>query len=217
MGELNRIYHSEELFPFFQNRLVNKSRPEYSSYLRWLGLDELDADPLTVLAVTGGVRATDSFELIPAPKSKDGNLVLDFFPRGLRYTPQFALSELEKLQLGDKLYIAKDIQNVKDSHALLLRTGSPSVFVGYIAKYYSRSLCKLLDIDPSSISVFVKKINLDAPLDMRLLCTITTPIKSSSNFLESDSDFLPWTGADTVRSGAFLDTGIQLDIDKLII
>ena len=35
MSNINEIYESDELFPLFTCRLLNKSRPEYKDYLTW--------------------------------------------------------------------------------------------------------------------------------------------------------------------------------------
>src|SRR5690242_9947223 len=68
MSDLDRPYVSKALFPIFTNRLLPKSRPEYSEYLTWLGLTEQSHTVLVELERTSGVRATDNFELIPMPQ-----------------------------------------------------------------------------------------------------------------------------------------------------
>ena len=66
MPRLNDVYESDELFPLFANRLLSEKRPEYQAYLTWGGFDPNDPpDPLALLAVTGGRRATDQLEVFP--------------------------------------------------------------------------------------------------------------------------------------------------------
>ena len=104
MQALDQVYYSDSLFPFFANRLLSKSRPEYKQYLHWLGLDALPRTPLEVLAVAGGIRATDNYELIAPPRQVGGTLYLDFFPRGLRYQPPGLVHQLLELKEEDSLY-----------------------------------------------------------------------------------------------------------------
>src|SRR6266699_1813661 len=68
MPEVDAIYESNELFPLFANRLLARSRPEYEAYLTWGGFDpNHPPEPIAILAVTEGRRATDSLEVFPCP------------------------------------------------------------------------------------------------------------------------------------------------------
>lgn len=197
MDKLDQVYFSKELFPFFQNRLINKSRPEYKNYLRWLGLESVASDPMAILSVTGGVRATDSFELIPSPHHKGDRLILDFFPRGLNYLSKDTIESISLLQEDVRLYLMKDIQNPHDDKAILLRADEPKLLTGFMPKYYCSGLNKLLD-EKSEAVVKIKRVNKDAPLDMRLLCTLTTPCEMNFRLIENEADFLPWAANETV-------------------
>lgn len=215
MGDLEKVYYSKALFPFFQNRVISKSRPEYKDYLDWLGLPAVTDDPLSVLSVTGGLRATDSFELIPAPHRHETNLVLDFFPRRLRHMPFVTIEAIKTLTPGTRLYLMRDIQNKFDPNALLLRTDEPNIAIGYLAKYYGAGLDRLLTVSTKDVIVEVKQVNVDAPLDMRLLCTLTAPWGDQFQLLESENDFLPWEedANDFVQSNAILRTSLSLESD----
>ena len=64
MPRLDVVYELDELFPLFANRLLSKSRPEYQAYLTWGGFDPNDTpDPIGLLGVTEGLRATDQVEV----------------------------------------------------------------------------------------------------------------------------------------------------------
>lgn len=191
MSALDKTYFSEELFPFFANRMISKSRPEYKKFLSWLGLDDVTGDPVSVLSVTGGLRATDSFELVPAPRRVGEFLKFDFFPRGLRHLPTDSIQKIHSLLPGERLYLLRDIQNTHDSQSLLLRTDSPKSLVGHVAKYYCSWLSGLMNTDPDGVTVKVKLVNADAPLDMRLLCTLEAPWKDGFQLFETENDFLP--------------------------
>ena len=62
--DLDETYWSPELFPVFQNRVMNRSRPDFADYLRHLDLPE-GADPIEILRVNGGSRVTDTYEVFP--------------------------------------------------------------------------------------------------------------------------------------------------------
>jgi len=66
---LEKEYWSSELFPLFSNRVMNWERPDLGAYLHALDLAH-ETDPLEILAVSGGRRATDSYEVFPEIKKK---------------------------------------------------------------------------------------------------------------------------------------------------
>lgn len=77
-------YVSSELFPLFQNRVMNKRRDEFQSYLQQLDLDHTHADPLSILEVSGGTRRTDNLEVFPKiSKNARGEFGARFFSEGL--------------------------------------------------------------------------------------------------------------------------------------
>ena len=196
MQALDKVYYSRTLFPFFANRLISKSRPDYRQYLRWLGLDNIPSTPLEVLAITAGVRATDNYELVAPPRLVGQSMELAFFPRGLRYLPPLSLAQLEEFSEGTSVFLLKDVQNVKDVLALAIRTEQPhTMFVGYVPRYYCRGLTRLLDNSPACVEGRIKRVNLDAPLDMKLLVSIRSTIPEGFDVLSEVEDFLPLNSA----------------------
>jgi hypothetical protein len=174
MQDLHAVYKSHDLFPLFANRLISKKRPEYKDFLRWLDLREDEADPLVLLARTEGVRGTDSLTVFPCPeKTPEGKYVAHFFSHGLRYLPDEARLRVTRLQPGDRLYLMPDAQNPHDRCALALRTNDPATIVGYCPRYISRDFLQVLLNDPNAVDVRVKRVNTDAPIQLRLLCTLT--------------------------------------------
>jgi hypothetical protein len=174
MDNLHTAYRSAELFPLFSNRVLTRSRPEFARYLQWTGLPEgAVEDPMNILAVTGGLRGTDQIELFPYPtETEDGKLRIDFFARGMRFFADPNVRAADELMPGTKLYVMHDLQNEYDEFALCLRTGNPSYLVGYVPKYYTRDICKLLHQKPCDLKITVKQVNAGAPLAMRLLCSL---------------------------------------------
>lgn len=172
MRDLKVEYVSEKLFPLFANRVLPKSRPEYSDYLNWLGLSEASHDALEELARTGGLRATDSLELIPCPApTEEARYEVFFFARGLRHLSKDCQERTLQLVHGDKLYLAQDLQNEYDSKALFVRTSDPVTLVGYVPRYYSNDFTDLINqVGSDSVSVTVERVNAAAPMQYRVLC-----------------------------------------------
>ncbi|MGN2246942.1 HIRAN domain-containing protein [Frateuria sp. GZRR35] len=177
MSDVTVPYLSKELFPLFANRILAKNRPEHSEYLGWLGLSATKHDELEELSRTGGLRATDSLELIPCPApSPDGFYEEFFFCRGLSHLPAATQSRANELVRGERLYILRDIQNGWDSDALALRTDDPVSLVGYAPAYFARDFSELLRRQgPNSAVVTVEKVSPSAPLQYRLLCRLRAP------------------------------------------
>lgn len=173
MTNLKVIYESEELFPLFANRLLSPSRPEYQDYLKWLNIRKGGDSPFVILSITGGIRETDLLEVFPCPeRNSDGKYEIYFLNHGLRYFSEFAIERVNNLEPGNKLYLMHDIQNFYDSYALALRTQDPPILIGYCPRYLTEDLHKLLKQEHTKLEVFVEKINLDAPIQLRLLCKV---------------------------------------------
>jgi hypothetical protein len=200
MQAFDKVYYSTSLFPFFANRLIAKSRPEYRSYLQWLGLETMPTSPLEVLAITGGARATDNYVIVAPPRMTNVGIELDFFPRGLRYLSVSALAELMDVEQGSPVYIVKDVQNPNDSGALALRRERPyPALIGYVPRYYAPGLHRLLDVSSAALRCIVKRVNPDAPLDMKLLVSIRATPPADFEIFSDVDDFLPLASSQTKR------------------
>jgi hypothetical protein len=192
MDHLDAVYESSSIFPLFANRLISKSRPEFKDYLRWLGRENMEDSAMAMLALTGGIRGTDSIELFQPPSGgENGEYQVDFFIRSLSHMPKEALFHIAKLVAGEKLLLMKDCQNDFDSLAVALRSDNPAFFLGFCPKYYARDLVVLLSTPESRIDVRVKCVNIDAPLNMRLLCTVTGIAPTGFVPLSGEDDFQP--------------------------
>ena len=136
----------KDLFPLFRNRLLSNSRPEYKEYVKWLGINNDEESPLDILAMTEGIRATDTLEVFkyPTPNSK-GEYEVDFFSHGLRYVSKRVLERVNHLKKGERLFLAFDMQNEYDAKAMALRTDDPVEFVGYCPRYLAPDFLKLLE------------------------------------------------------------------------
>lgn len=173
MSDLHSSYESSTLFPLFSNRLLSKNRPEYHDYLRWLDIQTEISDPIEELAKTGGIRATDSLIVFPCPEPEsDGRYRISFFGHGIRYLPPQAQQWVEQLESGRRLYLMLDNQNEQDTLAIAMRT-EPAMVVGYVPRYFTEDFRKIMEGKiADTIRVQVDKVNHDAPIQMRLLCTL---------------------------------------------
>ena len=170
---LGEVYKSTYLFPVFANRLMPKSRPDYSSFIHWLNLSQDERDPIAMLARSGGRRETDTLTVFPCPElDSEGRYCLHFFLHGLRYLPQCAIERINRLETGEKLWLAHEFQNHYDSKALTLNTEDHYI-VGYCPRYLTREIFELLK-NASFVEVRVELVNQPpTPLQFRLLCNIT--------------------------------------------
>jgi hypothetical protein len=173
MPGLEEIYESDELFPLFSNRLLTPSRPEYQAYLAWGGFDpNIPPDPIAILGVTEGLRATDYLELFPCPSPDErGCYVNKFFLHGLRHMPAAAQARVAMLTPGEPLLPMFDDFNPHDPNAVAVRTARDCVMIGYVPRYLAREvrqLCKACG--PDSVGLQVERVNPNAPLQQKLLC-----------------------------------------------
>jgi HIRAN domain len=176
MLDLTSVYESQELFPLFANRLLAKTRPEYPHFLDWVNIPHDQDDPLVLLARTGGMRETDSLAVFPCPEPReDGIYFMHFFSHGIRYLPIQAIETVDTLSPGDRLLLMPDPQNAYDRYALALRTASVAMIVGYCPRYFSRDFLTLLQANPVATHVRVERVSRDAPIQLRLLCSLTAP------------------------------------------
>lgn len=189
--KLDKVYTSSEIFPLFANRLMRPSRPDYQDYIQWLDLHKNQADPLVILGRSGGKKATDNFEVFPEPeRNENGDHYLHFFAHGLRHMPECSQEKVMQLQLEEALFLAHDLQNNYDSQALLLLTEQKHI-LGYCPRYLAADVGEVLQENPQSVSVQVKRVNpAPTPIQLRLLCKMT--VQNSQNFSPfSTQDYQP--------------------------
>ncbi len=170
--DFNRVYRSRDLFPFFTNRLMQPSRPDYAAYIGNLGLDPSMADPFAILARSGGGRATDSIEVFPYPTfSPEIGYETIFCAHGVRWLPEFVREHILTLQPNQPLLIMMDCQNPVDPNAIALRTEN-KIMVGYIPGYLLADAATLRQSCPfDSHTIKVLRANTPpATLQQRLVC-----------------------------------------------
>jgi hypothetical protein len=175
---LEEAYESPELFSAFQNRIQPESRPEYLDYLSWLGLPASEAEPLSILERTGGIRQTDALELFRVPEpDNEGRISGLFFLRGLSHRDPVIQQHISGICPGEPLLLAPDPQNVRDDQAVLLRTEEEIFVPGYLPRYLAPLALTRLQEAADSIRITVERVNPPpAPVQLRLLCRFDTVV-----------------------------------------
>lgn len=171
MQDIEGRYISEKLFPIFLNRILPRNRPEYPEYVNWSGLDVNTVSDFQILSRTGGLRATDHIQIHSAPeKTEDGKYRVFFFCHGIRHMDPAAATRVEFLAVGSQLYPMLDTQNDFDANAIALRTGDPAVMIGYIPRFYAKDIGDLIKTDQSEVNILIERLNISAPIQMRVMC-----------------------------------------------
>lgn len=133
--EFEQTYFSNELFPLFQQRVMNPRRPDYERYIRSLNLPS-DATPWDQLARSGGKRTGDTIQLFPVPIVRaDGSSCCRFLVHGVRhvegnYNPSVQ-QRIQDLHKGDFLQLVPEPDNVANPEALLI-TAEGNELLGWI-------------------------------------------------------------------------------------
>jgi hypothetical protein len=170
---LDEIYTSTYLFPVFANRVMSRSRPDYSSFIEQLDLLHDDPSPMAILARSGGERVTDTFAVFPCPEvDEQGRYNLYFFSQGLRHLPSSAIDRIERLEAGETLESDREVQNPYSDRALISNTEERCI-VGYFPRYLLAEIFELLRHDVN-LEVRVERVNKPTtPFQFRLLCKMS--------------------------------------------
>ncbi len=156
--EFRREYTSVDLFPLFQNRVINSRRPERNHYLRSMDLDP-GADPIEILSASGGRRMTDSYEVFPKlVKGRDGSFSCRFFLHGWRHVSPAAQERLDALEPDETLYVTLELTNPRDGVAVQIQTEDYHV-IGWAPRYLVGDLAAAMAEAPFEYSVRVVRVN----------------------------------------------------------
>ena len=131
--DIKRVYESARLWPFFDLRVMDRKRPDFPQYVRWLGLT-VEASRLDILSRSGGVQKGDSVYLAEAPAvADDGATEAVFLARGTSYAARDYGTEaaVDSLRAGGQLMLVDDDTNEANPQALLLKTADGAA-VGWI-------------------------------------------------------------------------------------
>ncbi len=184
------IYEDRNLFPFFQNRLLSKKRPDYKEYMSLLDLP-LDSDPLDILSVSGGIRATDNLEIFPEiRRGMDGRFHCRFFLHGWRYVNEIARERINHLKLDEKLRVSIELNNPSTQLAIQVMT-EDYVMLGWSPRYLVGDLINVVNEANSEIRARVAKVNASSGnLQQKVLIELTGKWPSQNPFDNEDFKFI---------------------------
>ena len=161
--DLNQDYQSSELFPLFQNRVMNRARPDFANYLRSLDLTE-EADPIEILSTNGGHRVTDTYEVFPKIEKDDtGSFSCRFFLHGWRHINEAAIDRIDRLEQGEELYVTLELRNPATGLALQIQT-KDYYMIGWAPRYLVKDLFAAIAEGPGKFGAKVVRINPQAIL-----------------------------------------------------
>lgn len=163
-------YHSQRIFPVFQNRVISPKRADFPAYMRNLDLPaDPPPDPISILQVSGGRRVTDSYEVFPKIiKREDGGFTCRFFLHGLRYVNKAARRRVDNIQKGETLYVTLELTNPATGLAIQIQTEDYHM-VGWTPRYLVDDLVQAM-ADSNEYRARVVRLNPPpAPLSNRLL------------------------------------------------
>lgn len=167
------IYVSDELLPFFENRILNRKRPEFKDFLRWLDLDYSSYDPLVILILTEGERATDRFKIFPLPEIKtDGSFNLKFFINEINNTNYEEI--FSHLHLDDPLSLRLKPQAKIEKNTIFLETKDSKILIGSLPTYLCQYFSQIFKNNKASnLQIIVTKINTDTRFSYKFLCSLS--------------------------------------------
>lgn len=186
-------YFSEKLFPLFHNRVLSSKRADFSEYINWLGLTREEADPISILSVSGGTRVTDNLQTFPKIETAaDGSFQMRFFAHGLRHLPQASRERAARLTPGEKLRVMIEVNNPATRLAVTLHADD-YVMVGWAPRYLVEDLVTCIPRAPEIEATVVKVNHLHAPLNQSILVEYAGKVPKD-HMLMSSLDFTPLIG-----------------------
>ena len=171
---LHHRYTSSWLFPLFKNRVMNNQRKSFREYLSFLDIDDVAPDPLEILAVDGGYRATDHFQVFPKiQKQENGAFRCRFFLHGWRHTNIDAQERIRSLHSAETLYVTVELTNPKTQLAIQIQTKDYHM-IGWAPRYLVGDLVRAMAHAPRDYQARVVKINpVPAPSMQRVLIELS--------------------------------------------
>ena len=187
---LHERYESAELFPLFKNRVLDPTRKDFADYLRSLDLDPTNPDPIEILAISGGQRQTDSFEVFPKiEKTENNTFTCRFFLHGLRHVSEGAQLRSLRLTASEPLQVSLEFNNPATGVAIQLTTKDYE-FLGWAPRYLVPDLLKAI-AESLEISAYVVRINeVGVPLNRRVLIELSGRLPAGYEPM-SGRDFQP--------------------------
>ena len=165
--DLHKDYRSPKLFALFNNRVMWPSRPDFPAYLESLALSA-NADPMDMLAVSGGSRITDSYAVFPKlVRDPNGAFACRFFLHGGRHVSPSAQERINRLEKNEPLYAAAELTNPLGELVLHIQTTDYHM-IGWAPRYLAPDLVEVEA--PGALAVRVVRVNqMPVPSEHRIL------------------------------------------------
>lgn len=182
---------STDLMPLFKNKLPPRTRTDFAKIAHWVGLDGKE-DEFTLLKGFGLIAGTDGLMVYPEPKVEDGSYTVDFFVHGMRHMHSDVANWCTGRSEGEMLLPLLDVKNPVDTSAVALRDKNETIIVGYVPTFYADDLYRILRHKEVArdAEIRIRRINTDAPIQLRLLCRFTARTKENFRPLDT-SDHQP--------------------------
>lgn len=186
--DVEKTYESGELFPLFQERVLDPARDDFERVLTELDLDPAKATPWEQLVRSGGGSEGDTLQVTPLPHQDHEVWECTALVAGLRYfqmksvltelgeTPVYSADGFEavlnSLEIGTSLVVRKEIGNVYNPDALLLFTSDGDV-LGYLPDWVARLSTASRVAGGADPTVRVERVNaLDSGWHLRVLVSV---------------------------------------------
>ncbi len=161
--DFGQTYESDNLFPLFANRVMNRNRRSFASYLNSLGIDSSEPNPMEILAIDGGRRMTDRFEVFPKlPRDANGGFRSRFVLHGSRHASDAAQERLTTLQPNEEMHVTLELTNRAAGRAVQLQTMDYHM-IGWAPRYLVHDLVEAMTHAVSDYQAQVVKVTHDSP------------------------------------------------------
>lgn len=142
--------------------------------MKLLDLEGMEPDPLQIMAVDGGYRATDSYQVFPKiDKGVEGCFQTRFFLHEWRHVNQQAQDCLEKRFAGEELYVTVELTNPETTTAVQIQTKDYHM-LGWAPRYLVHDLVRAMAYSSGVIKAkFVPFNAMPAPSKQRVLIELS--------------------------------------------
>ena len=199
-------YRSAQLFPLFQNRVMNPGRPDIVDYLRGLDLTG-QADAIQILSVNGGTRVTDAYEVFPrVARDAEGRFTCRFLLHGQRHVTPAARERIRDIKDGEELYATLEFTNPATQLAVQMQTTDYHM-IGWAPRYLVHDLARAMAKELGEYGVrVVRTTTRYTSTKPSVLIEMNAPWPSHEPM--SGPDFRPLTGSSEAERGRRAGTGL---------
>ena len=141
--------------------------------------------------MSGGRSQVDHFEIFPAIEpDSEGKFRTQCILHGLRHTNQHGIEASEKLEVGDNLRLAFELNNSTTTHSLLVYTQNYNP-LGWLPQHLIDCMYQENTWMVTDIKITVARVNLDAPLSHRLLVNLSGQLQKGFSPMQDLEQYQP--------------------------